>query len=197
MKYPNIIFFRFNKYSDIDSYLLNKSYNCTFNITDNVEDLNRLFNPNYHLLITFGDTEKEYHNIILPNIVNRFANRWIHKSREHILNIEEFNSTINYCYINNVIMERKIQRPEFSVFTTCYNTWDKFDRVYNSLKNQNLKDWEWVIIDDTPLPENDKKNHFDFLREKCKNDSRIRLYCRSEYSGNIGNVKYEAVSLCR
>lgn len=197
MKYPNIIFFRFNKYSDIDSCLLNKSYNCTFNITDNVEDLNRLFNPNYHLLITFGDTEKEYHNIILPNIVNRFANRWIHKSREHILNIEEFNSTINYCYINNVIMERKIQRPEFSVFTTCYNTWDKFDRVYNSLKNQNLKDWEWVIIDDTPLPENDKKNHFDFLREKCKNDSRIRLYCRSENSGNIGNVKNEAVSLCR
>ena len=119
MKYPNIIFFRFNKYSDIDSCLLNKSYNCTFNITDNVEDLNKLFNPNYHLLITFGDTEKEYHSIILPNIVNRFANRWIHKSKKHILNIEEFNSTINYCYINNVIMERKIQRPEFSVFTTC------------------------------------------------------------------------------
>lgn len=37
MKYLNIIFFRFNKYSDIDSYLVNKSYNCTFNITYNVE----------------------------------------------------------------------------------------------------------------------------------------------------------------
>ena len=197
MKYPNIIFFRFNKYSDIDSCLLNKSYNCSFNITDNVEDLNRLFDPNYHLLITFGDTEKEYHNYILPNIVNRFANRWIHKSREGILNIEEFNSNVNYCYINNVIMERKLQRPEFSIFTTCYNTWDKFDRVYNSIKNQKLKDWEWVIIDDTPLPKYNEKNHFDFLREKCKNDSRIRLYCRSENSGNIGNVKNEAVSLCR
>lgn len=197
MKYPNIIFYRFNKYSDIDSYLLNQSYNCTFNITDKVEDLNRLFNPNYHLLITFGDTEKEYNNIILPNIVNRFRDRWIHKSRENILNIEEFNSTVNYCYINNVIMERKLQRPEFSIFTTCYNTWDKFNRVYNSLKNQKLKDWEWIIIDDTPLPENGKKNHFDFLREKCKNDSRIRLYCRSENSGNIGNIKNEAVSLCR
>ena len=197
MKYPNIIFYRFNKYSDIDSYLLNQSYNCTFNITDKVEDLNRLFNPNYHLLITFGDTEKEYNNIILPNIEDRFRDRWIHKSRENILNIEEFNSTVNYCYINNVIMERKLQRPEFSIFTTCYNTWDKFNRVYNSLKNQKLKDWEWIIIDDTPLPENGKKNHFDFLREKCKNDSRIRLYCRSENSGNIGNIKNEAVSLCR
>ena len=197
MKYPNIILFRYSKYQYIDNYLNNKKYECTFNITENPKDLNKLFNSNYHLLITFGDTEKEYHGIILPNIVNRFANRWIHKSIEHILNIEEFNSTINYCYINNVIMERKIQRPEFSVFTTCYNTWDKFDRVYNSLKNQNLKDWEWVIIDDTPLPENGKKNHFDFLREKCKNDFRIRLYCRSENSGNIGNVKNEAVSLCR
>ena len=197
MKYPNILFFRFKKYSEIDNYLLNSNYRCNFNIIDNPNDLNKLFDPNYHLLITFGDTEKEYHNYILPNIVNRFANRWIHKSREGILNIEEFNSNVNYCYINNVIMERKLQRPEFSIFTTCYNTWDKFDRVYNSIKNQKLKDWEWVIIDDTPLPKYNEKNHFDFLREKCKNDSRIRLYCRSENSGNIGNVKNEAVSLCR
>ena len=79
MKYPNIIFFRFKKYSDIDSYLINKTYNCTFNITDNPKDLNKLFDSNYHLLITYGDTEKEYHTTILPNIVPRFKNRWIHR----------------------------------------------------------------------------------------------------------------------
>jgi hypothetical protein len=197
MKYPNILFFRFKKYSDIDNFLNDNKYNCNFNITDNPEDLNKLFDPNYHLLITYGDTEKEYYNYILPNIVERFKNRWIHKIREGILNIEQFNSNVNYCYINYVIMERKLQRPEFSIFTTCYNTWDKFDRVYNSIKNQKLKDWEWVIIDDTPLPKYNEKNHFYFLREKCKNDSRIRLYCRDENSGSIGNVKNEAISLCR
>ena len=29
------------------------------------------------------------------------------------------------------------------------------------------------------------------------NDSRVRLYRRSENNGNIGNVKNEAISLCR
>lgn len=197
MKYPNIIFFRFKNYSEIDSYLLNDKYECTFNITDNINDLNKLFDPNYHLLITYGNDEKEYHKTILPNIVARFSSRWIHKNKEHTLNIDEFNSTINYCYINNVISERKLQRPEFSIFTTCYNTWDKFDRVYKSLINQKFKDWEWIILDDTPIPKDSKPKHFEFLREKCKNDSRIRLYCRAENSGNIGNVKNEAVSLCR
>lgn len=196
-KYPYIIFFRYNKYSDIDSFIESNrdAFMCTIHITSSVNDLNKLFNPNYHLLITYGDTEKEYHSDILLNSVSRFGNRWIHKTHESIKNIEEFNRNVNYCYIHNVISKRHLQRPKFSIFTTCYNTWEKFDRVYNSLLSQKLKDWEWVILDDTP--QNKTKNHFDFLKEKCKNENRIRLYCRSENSGNIGNVKNEAVSLCR
>jgi len=168
---------------------------CTIHITSSIDDLNKLFNPNYHLLVTYGDAEKEYHSDILSNSINRFGDRWIHKTHESIKNIEEFNRNVNYCYIHNVISKRHLQRPKFSIFTTCYNTWEKFDRVYNSLLSQKLKDWEWVILDDTP--QNKTKNHFDFLKEKCKNENRIRLYCRSENSGNIGNVKNEAVSLCR
>lgn len=196
-KYPYIIFFRYNKYSDIDSFIESNrdAFMCTIHITSSVNDLNKLFNPNYHLLITYGDTEKEYHSDILLNSVGRFGNRWIHKTHESIKNIEEFNRNVNYCYIHNVISKRHLQRPKFSIFTTCYNTWEKFDRVYNSLLSQKLKDWEWVILDDTP--QNKTRNHFDFLKEKCKNENRIRLYCRSENSGNIGNVKNEAISLCR
>ena len=165
MKYPHIIFFRHSRYSNIDSNILNnEQYDCTFNITDNVDDLNKLFNPNYHLLITYGEDEKEYHNIILPNIVNRFANRWIHKTLAGVENIAEFNRTVNYCYIHNVISSREIQRPMFSIFTTCYNTWEKFDRVYNSILTQKLKALEWVILDDTPIDKG--RNHFDFLRGK-------------------------------
>ena len=113
MKYPNIIFFRLEKYSNIDNFINNSNYCCTFNITNNVNNLNKLFNSNYHLLITYGDTEEEYYDYILPNIVDRFKNRWIHKKREGILNIEEFNNTVNYCYINNVIMERKAKDQIF------------------------------------------------------------------------------------
>ena len=39
MKYPNIIFFRFKKYSSVDDKLLNNNnYNCSFTITDNSDD---------------------------------------------------------------------------------------------------------------------------------------------------------------
>jgi hypothetical protein len=63
------------------------------------------------------------------------------------------------------------------------------------MKKQTLKDWEWVIIDDSPNEDNDK--HFTFLRDLFKNDAKIRLYRKAFHSGNIGNVKNEAVSLCR
>lgn len=193
MKYPNILLFRYNKYSHIDKYLDNDKYECNFNITDDIEDLNKLFNCNYHLLITIGKSEKEYCSIILNNIVNRFCKRWIHKTEELLLNVDNFNKTVNYCFINNFIDKRIYQRPIFSIFTSCYNTWNKFDRVYNSIINQKINDWEWVIIDDSPH----NKKHFEFLINKTKNDNRIRLYNRSGNSGNIGNVKNECVSLCR
>ena len=41
------------------------------------------------------------------------------------------------------------------------------------------------------------KKHFQFLKKHLSHDSRIRMYRRSENSGSIGNVKNEAVSLCR
>ena len=193
MKYPNIIFFRFKKYADIDNKLLNNNnYNCSFTITDNSDDLNKLFDTNYHLLVTYGETEQEYHSCILPYIPKRFTNRWIHKRPEHIDNINEFNNNINYCYIDNVISMRENTRPSFSIFTTCYNSYDKIYRAYNSLISQTHKDWEWVIIDDSP---DDK--HFNFLREISKKDKRIRLYKRDFNSGNIGNVKNESIGLCR
>jgi glycosyltransferase involved in cell wall biosynthesis len=65
-------------------------------------------------------------------------------------------------------------------------------RAYESIKKQILKDWEWVILDDSPEDE-----HFVFLKKTFTNDKRVRLYKRSENSGSIGNVKNEAVSLCR
>ena len=99
---------------------------------------------------------------------------------------------MNYCYIHNAILERKKTRPIFSVFTSCYNSYKKINRAYKGMKEQILKDWEWVILDDSPDDE-----HFKFLRELAKNDKRIRLYKRDCNSGCIGNVKNETIGLCR
>jgi glycosyltransferase involved in cell wall biosynthesis len=191
-RHPNILFFRYDKYGFIDHFLKenkDKLY-CNINIINNCQELNKLFDPNYHLLVTFGDKENQYYSDVNSIIVSRMRKRWLHYSA--IENIDLFNYNVNYCYINNVTQKHSYTRTIFSIFTTCYKTFEKIHRVYNSVKQQTFKDWEWVIIDDSPEDDN-----FEFLRILFKDDKRIRLYRRSENSGSIGNVKNEAVSLCR
>ncbi len=190
-RYPMVILFRHNNYSEIDNFIeSNKdSFMCTIYITSNVDDLNKLFNPNYHLLVTYGNSYDEY-DYISSKIPDRFSSRWFHK--HEISNIHEFNHNVNYCYISNVINTREKTRPIFSIFTTCFKSYDYIDTAYESIKKQSLIDWEWVIMDDTPEDE-----HFTFLKNKLSSDNRIRLYKRDENSGNIGNVKNEVISLCR
>ena len=48
---------------------------CTIHITSSIEDLNKLFSPNYHLLVTYGDSYDEYHNSIADKIPHRFSGR--------------------------------------------------------------------------------------------------------------------------
>jgi FkbM family methyltransferase len=190
-RYPYILFFRHYKYASIDNFIeSNKdAFMCSFHIINDVNELNKLYNPNYHILITYGNYE-EYQYYILPHIPSRFCKRWIHK--QDISNIEEFNKHVNYCYISNVIDNRENTRPVFSIFTTCYKSYEYINTAYESIKKQTLKDWEWVIMDDTPEDE-----HFTFLKKTLANDNRVRLYKRDKNSGNIGNVKNEVISLCR
>lgn len=195
MKYPNIVFLRSNAYEYIDNFFnVNKDKLLgNLNITSDYNFLNKLYDANYHILVTYGPSENEYidgvNNIIAP----RMHSRWIHMHK--INNIDIFNSSVNCCYthlITSSFNNITSVRPIFSIFTTCYKSYDKIYRAYDSVKNQTLKDWEWVIIDDSP-----EDDHFNFLRNLFKNDSRVRLYRRSENNGSIGNVKNEVISLCR
>jgi hypothetical protein len=190
MKYPYVIFYRDEKYSYIDTYIeMNKDkINGTIYITSNINDLKKLFSPDYHVLITFGKNWNEYdvHSVI----VNRMIHQWVHL--DNIDNIDVFNNTINTCYISYITKNRDFIRPIFSIFTTCFHSYEKIKRAYNSLKEQTFKDWEWIILDDSTQEE-----HFIFLKNLFENEYRVRLYKKGFHSGNIGNVKNEAVSLCR
>ena len=112
----------------------------------------------------------------MGQIVNRMRNRWIHKTS--ITDINEFNSNVNYCYINNVIEKRELTRPKFSIFTTCYKSYEKINRAYGGMKSQTLRDWEWILLDDSPEDE-----HFDFLRKLAKEDKRIRQNLKPFFDG--------------
>lgn len=194
MKYPNIIVFRYKKYAaTMDSYfdIHKDDFNCNIHIiTDSKQQLLKLFDSSYHLLITLGQNDAEYFDDVNSMIVPRMRKRWIHY--KEMPEIARFNSAVNYCYMHNITLRHELTRPGFSIMTTCYNSYEKIHRAYDSLKLQNYRDWEWVIVDDSPTDA-----HFNFLKRLFKPDSRVRLYKRSENSGNIGNVKNEATSLCR
>lgn len=194
-KYPGVLLFRHDKYSHIDDFIIthNTQYNCTItNIKTDINSIGKLFTENYHVIVTLGESESSEYHYISDHIVERFANKWIHKSISDFKNISDFNESINYNYVYNVIQPRITTRPQFSLFTTCYKSFDFIKTAYTSIKTQTLKDWEWVILDDSP-----GDDHFVFLKELFDSDYRVRLYKRSGNSGNIGNVKNEAISLCR
>ena len=80
----NMLFYQgAEELSDIDTFINdNKTkFQCTLNITSDTNDLYKLFNPNYHVLVTYG--EKSY-QIVGPIIhsfnSNRFNRKWIHKN---------------------------------------------------------------------------------------------------------------------
>jgi len=195
-KYPYIIFYRHDEYSEIDNYFIkqNDKLECTIFFTNDEKDILKLFDFNYHLLITCGNDEKEYINKVNSVIADRFRDRWIHFSKDRLLSllIDEFNRAVNYCFVHNCGINREKMRPIFSIFTPAYNSYHKIERAYNSLKNQTLRDWEFVVIDDSP-----DDNHFNFLRKLMGSDPKVRLFRKSENNGSIGNLKNEAVSLCR
>lgn len=192
MKYPYIIFYRFENFSEIDKFFIenNTKLNCSIFFTSDKNDLNKLYDSSYQILVTYGDNETNYINLVNSVIAERMRRRWIHFNK--IDSIDIFNRSVNYCFIHNCTLNRDNIRPKFSVFTTTYNSYHKIERAYNSLKKQTFKDWEFIVIDDSP-----DDNHFDFLRKLMINDSRVRLFRKGENNGNIGNLKNEAVSLSR
>ena len=192
MKYPFILFFRHDKYDYIDNTLKSKSnnLNCTLHIINKKEKLNKLYKQIYSLLVVFGDTKEEYNEDLSEFLNSNLNNRIIFLSE--LVSIDIFNELVNTNYISNCSLDRVILRPIFSIFTTSFNSFEKILRAYKSIQSQTLSNWEWVIMDDSP---NDK--NFTYLKKHLSCDSRVRLYRRFENNGYIGNVKNEAVSLCR
>jgi glycosyltransferase involved in cell wall biosynthesis len=191
MKYPFVLFFRHDKHSYIDTFLKQNASHlqCTLNIINKKEQINKLFKSTYPLLVLFGNNE-DYIDILNDLTNNNLINRVI--QIQELNDIYLFNEYINTKFIELCCLDRIHIRPIFSIFTTAFNSFDKILRAYNSLVSQTLTNWEWVIIDDSP----DEKNFY-FLKNKLTHDNRVRLYRRFENSGYIGNVKNESICLCR
>ena len=191
MKFPFILFFRYDKYKSIDAFFQDNcnKLNCTLHIINKKEKLNKVFKQTYPLLVVFGE-KNDYIDDLSDFQNSNMSNRIIYISS--IDNINVFNEMVNKFYINMCSLERVSTRPVFSIFTTTFNSFEKILRAFKSIQSQTLTNWEWIIIDDSP-----DDNNFQYLKQHLLTDNRIRIYRRFENNGYIGNVKNESVSLCR
>ena len=152
-RYPYIVFLHNDP--EIEQFFEQhrEQLNCTLFFVNSIEELNVLYNSSYQILVTY---KQEFN--CTKVIANRMRNRWIHFNE--IKDIQAFNRSVNYCFIHNCSISRIQTRPTFSIFISCYNSFEKIYRAYNSILSQTFQDYEVVVVDDSP-----DDNHFQFLRK--------------------------------
>ena len=171
--YPNVLVYSKDFYSFFTEHC--DEFTFTIRIVT-LDEITLLFQCKYALLVTYGDC--------FLDLPERLLRRWI---KLPSLDVNVINAHVVDAYMKLILTP---QRPVFSIFTTCFHSYDKIHRAYQSVLRQTLRDWEWVILDDSI-----DEGHYAFLKGVLT-DPRIRLY-KHEHHGFIGNVKQEAVSLCR
>ena len=80
-----------------------------------------------------------------------------------------------------------MEKGKITVMTATYNRKNTISRVYNSLKSQTYKNFEWIVIDDGST---DNTNE---LIEKWKNEADFPIYYY--YQENQGKHKVMAKAL--
>jgi glycosyltransferase involved in cell wall biosynthesis len=111
--------------------------------------------------------------------------------RKNVICIKSKDLTANLIYNKYIEYILKDVNPLISIFTPTFNSFKKIDRVYASLLEQSVEDWEWIIVDDST-----DKNNVDYIYELTKKDKRVKLFDYKNISGLIGQTKRFAASLC-
>ncbi len=125
MKYPFVLFYREDSNAFIDDFFRknNEQLQCTLNIINKKEKINKIYNTNYNLLVIFdresktgaleSNIQKKY------NIPSQIFLRTI--IMNELTSIDSFNKVINEYYIQICNLPRSITRPVFSIFTSSFN----------------------------------------------------------------------------
>ena len=99
MKFPFIIFFRDDKYKEIDQFFVKNAslLDCSVYITNKVQKLNKLHSSNNHLLITYGASAQEYTDLLQTIISKEMMIRCCHMTNVEN-DIAKFNQYVNIKY---------------------------------------------------------------------------------------------------
>ena len=110
----------------------------------------------------------------------------------HYNELQPDNVLANIVVCQTVFKNTDYHRPRFSLFTPTYNTNERIQRTYQSLKNQTFTNWEWVVVDDSPNDETWK-----LLQQISNEDYRVKIHKIYPLTGgNVGLAKNRAASLC-
>ena len=169
----------------------------TFTLTSDIYFEENLLDEVIVYSLPFTDDIKKDFSLYKPDMVMGCDNR-VSSNNKIISNriIRYLSFPPDNILANDIVCQATFRncqnlQPKFSIFTPTYNTGERINRTYESLKNQTLDDWEWVIVDDSPNDET-----WNIIQDISKNDFRVkvhRIYPLSE--GNIGLVKHRACSL--
>lgn len=107
------------------------------------------------------------------------------------INNKDLNGEQSYaCAMGHILNN---DRNFVSYFTPMYNTGKKLYTAYDSLKNQNNNNWEWVLVNDST----DGGTTLKLAEAIAKEDSRVKVYdFRVKSGGKVGEAKYRAAALC-
>ncbi len=183
MKYPEVLLITNKNY--ISQFIkINNDINllCSIIFIHN-NNINLIFSDHYPIILICNL------NLNLPNHINYKAI----KLNDNDLNVNKINSLVIDKFIVN-LPKRIVIKPDVSIFTTSFNSFDKINRPLNSIISQKFNNWEWIIIDDSNNDDN-----FNYMRQNIiqkYNDPRIKIFRKSHNSGYIGEVKNEAIALC-
>lgn len=150
-----------------------------------------------HSFNSYNNLEQDYSRIKPDLIISFGVNLNLQNKilkRRYIYYPSEIDETIlaNDIIVQTTFINCEYPRPKFSIFTPTYNTGEKILRTYESIKNQTLGDWEWVVLDDSP---ND--DTWNLINEISKKDFRVKPYKMLPITGgNVGLSKNRAASLC-
>jgi len=183
-KKPKAIVYGWNK---VGEFRLNSDVYWEEGLLDEVEIISLNYDGNIELdftkykpdlIISFGK---------VPTLTNYFLIR-IHRHFDEIL---PDNVLANVVICQTVFSQCEVVRPRFSIFSPVYKTGERILRTYESLKNQTYRNWEWIVVDDSPDDETWK-----LLQNIEKLDYRVKLHRITPISGgNVGLAKHRAAIL--
>lgn len=148
------------------------------------------------VIVTIGVPKAS--SVVLRQLPRYMRRRWIHVDTFENLTPE----IIDCCYEKALEWNLK---PCVTVFTTAFQSDHRILRPFSSLQKQTCREWEWIILDDSPYdaPPNNttttssnlSATTWERLKDLASLDCRIRLYKPLHHRGDIGAVKRDVAMM--